>query len=79
MFLHGSFDFVLFLMGAIEFIYDEESLLLEIVTMGGALLIAIGGTVWAYKSFSSVQAAFEQGGGWQGVSNTELVVGDGNL
>jgi hypothetical protein len=53
--LHGTFDFVLFLLGTIEFIYAEnQSLAFELSSLFVALAITVGGAVWAYKSFKKV-------------------------
>lgn len=63
--LHGTFDFILFLLGTLQFIYNAPSLPLEILSLVVSMLITIGGAVWAYKSFNSVQTRFENG--WQHV------------
>lgn len=68
-FLHGTFDFILFLMGAVEFIYESPSLIFEVTTLVVAGCVSIGGAVWAYKSFSLVQAAFDSG--WQVMDQEE--------
>lgn len=63
--LHGTFDFILFLLGTLQFVYNAASLPLEIVSLVVSMMITIGGALWAYKSFNAVQARFENG--WQHV------------
>ena len=48
--LHGSFDFVLFLLGALEFTYELDSLNMLIATALVAFSLVIIGTAYAYRS-----------------------------
>ena len=66
--LHGTFDFVLFLLGAIEFIYNDSSLLLEIMSIVLSILITIAGGLYAYFSYRQAKTSFEA---WQLISNDE--------
>jgi Cys-rich protein (TIGR01571 family) len=59
--LHGLFDFQLFLAGVIEYVYDLNSIALEIGSLVFSLLLAIGSGIYAYKSFRQVMNNFEQG------------------
>lgn len=52
--LHGTFDFVLFVMQAVGFAYGIENGLFEISTFVVAGLIALGGGIYAYKSYKQV-------------------------
>ena len=52
--LHGSFDFSLFFVGAISFIYDDESIMLTIITFAIAGGLTLGGIIYAYLSFQKV-------------------------
>ena len=61
--LHGSFDFQLFLMGAIEYMFDLNSIWLDIFSMVFSLLLTIVAAIYAYRSFKSVMSNFEQGFG----------------
>ena len=61
--LHGLFDFQLFLMGAIEYAFDLNSIWLDICSMVFSLLLTIAAAVYAYRSFKSVMSNFEQGFG----------------
>ena len=52
--LHGSFDFSLFAMGSISFLYSDYDL---VVTIVGIILVGsmtVGGAVYAYKSYKKV-------------------------
>ena len=61
--LHGFFDFQLFLLGAIEYAFDLESIWLDICSIVFSLLLTIAAAVYAYRSFKSVMSNFEQGFG----------------
>ena len=52
--LHGSFDFSLFAMGSISFLYSDYDL---VVTIVGIIIVGsmtVGGAVYAYKSYKKV-------------------------
>jgi hypothetical protein len=66
--LHGTFDFSLFLVGTIEFVYGFESIGLEIVSIVIAASLTMGGAFYAYYAFKGVEKDFENG---YGVFNTE--------
>lgn len=66
--LHGTFDFSLFLVGTVEFVYGFDSIGLEIVSILIAALLTIGGSLYAYWAFKKVEKEFENG---YGVFNTE--------
>ena len=53
--LHGSFDFSLFLVGAVSFIYDYESIRTTVATFVVAGGLTIGGIIYAYESFQKVK------------------------
>ena len=53
--LHGSFDFSLFLVGAISFIYDDDSILTTVGTFVVAGGLTIGGIIYACRSFQKVK------------------------
>lgn len=52
--LHGSFDFVLMILGPVSFVYQVADMTLEIV--GGVLAVSLTiiGTIYAYKTFKKV-------------------------
>jgi Cys-rich protein (TIGR01571 family) len=66
--LHGTFDFTLFLMGVVEFIYDVESTSLEVVSLVIAGILTVGGAIYAYNAFKNVENDFKGG---YGVFSTE--------
>lgn len=59
--LHGSFDFILFLMGAIQAAFEIESIAFEVFSYILPVLITIGGVYWAYVSFNKVVEGFGSG------------------
>ena len=58
--LHGSFDFYLFVIGAVSFINQDESDGLVVASLLGPILITIAGIIWACRSFGSVVREYEQ-------------------
>jgi hypothetical protein len=50
--LHGTFDFVLFLMGTLQFAYNLHGL--EIASFVVAAIITIAGAMYAYYKFNKV-------------------------
>ena len=52
--LHGTFDFVLFMFSTFAFIYDTDSIQLDIISMVVAAIIAACGACYAYWSFNKV-------------------------
>lgn len=52
--LHGSFDFVLMVLGPVSFVYNVADMTLEIV--GGILAVALTiiSTIYAYRTFKKV-------------------------
>mmetsp|Transcript_19905 Transcript_19905/g.28613 ORF Transcript_19905/g.28613 Transcript_19905/m.28613 type:complete len:527 (-) Transcript_19905:175-1755(-) len=67
--LHGCFDFALFLIGTIQFVYDIEGAGLEIASFVIAGALTVGGAVYAYYSFEQVQDNFVSG--WHTFANEE--------
>lgn len=57
------------LIGALQFIYQIDGILLEILSFVLALGITIGGAIYAYKSFQQVQDSFLSG--WQTFQDEE--------
>jgi Cys-rich protein (TIGR01571 family) len=72
--LHGFFDFFLFLMSAIEMIYNIKSSFFNIFTLIMPFFITIGGIYWAYIVFNKVEERFRNR--WQVVLNTETDLED---
>lgn len=56
-FLHGIFDYFLFVVGAIQTVYKVDTLALDIIAGLFPFLITIAGVIWAYVSFGSVSQA----------------------
>ena len=54
--LHGSFDFSLFVLSAVEFAYAVDDLSLEIASMVLALAISVSGALYAYHAFKKVES-----------------------
>jgi hypothetical protein len=52
--LHGTFDFVLFALGAIQFVYSIESTFYDSLSFIFPLLITFGGMYYAYTQFMEV-------------------------
>lgn len=61
--LHGLFDFQLFVAGVIEYMYDLNSLALDIGSLVFSLVLAISSGIYAYRSFRKLMGNFEQGYG----------------
>lgn len=57
------------LIGALQYIYQIEGILLEIISFIIALVITIGGAIYAYLSFQKVQDSFLSG--WQTFQDEE--------
>lgn len=58
--LHGTFDFFLFLMAALQVVYEIKSVAFDVCTMVVPFLITIAGIVWAYYAFNHVEERFRQ-------------------
>lgn len=56
--LHGSFDFFLFLMSALQYVYAIDSVAFDVFTLLFPFAIAVGGVVWAVRAFGAVEAAY---------------------
>mmetsp|Transcript_11396 Transcript_11396/g.19116 ORF Transcript_11396/g.19116 Transcript_11396/m.19116 type:complete len:168 (+) Transcript_11396:187-690(+) len=61
--LHGTFDFVLFLFGVIEYAYNVDDLAFEAFTVILPIIITVVGIVVAYIWFMEVYRTFHRG--WQ--------------
>eukprot|EP00386_Alphamonas_edax_P015668 GDKI01047817.1.p1 GENE.GDKI01047817.1~~GDKI01047817.1.p1 ORF type:complete len:101 (+),score=32.85 GDKI01047817.1:2-304(+) len=61
--LHGTFDFVLFLMGVIGAAYDVNEVALGVFSYFLPIFITLSGVYLAYTGFQSVLQTFESG--WQ--------------
>jgi hypothetical protein len=70
--LHGTFDFVLFLLSALGFIYGISPTIYEVLSIVIAITISIGGGVWAYYSFKKVESDYRDG--WQSMPGDEVVL-----
>lgn len=54
-FLHGAFDFALFLMGYLQFAYDiQQSVAFVAFSFITPIAITIAGLVWACRAFKKV-------------------------
>ena len=67
--LHGTFDFVLFLIAALGFIYNLSDGIAEVISMIVAIFLTIAGTVYAYYSFNKVATDYREG--WVAMPNTD--------
>jgi Cys-rich protein (TIGR01571 family) len=52
--LHGSFDFFLFLIGALAQAYNVESVAFDVMSIVIPVLLTVGGLYWAYSGFTKV-------------------------
>lgn len=52
--LHGTFDFSLFFMGALGFIYDIDNIIFTVATFAVVGGLTIGGSIYAYRSYKKV-------------------------
>lgn len=52
--LHGTFDFLLFVMGYVALAYQIETLWFAILSIVVPVAITIGGIVWAVRSYKNV-------------------------
>lgn len=76
--LHGTFDFVLFFLGLVQFAFDVDSFGLEIASFAIAGAITVFGAIFAYRSFTKIQENFLAG--WQSVHDIEEAIDyDSNL
>lgn len=57
--LHGSFDFLLFVVGAVSFIYERDDVGLLVASILGPILITIAGIVAACLTFGKVVTAHD--------------------
>lgn len=53
-FLHGAFDFALFLMGYLQFAYNIQSVAFVAFSFITPIAITIAGLVWACRAFKKV-------------------------
>ena len=67
--LHGSFDFSLFVGGAIQFIYNIESIGFEVVGIVITVIMTVVSTCWAYHTYKKVEKDFSAG--WQAFANDD--------
>jgi Cys-rich protein (TIGR01571 family) len=70
--LHGTFDFILFLLATIGYIYGGRSAGFEISSLVISMALTVGGAYWAYKSFTTVLQRYDNG--WQQVDNVDNAV-----
>jgi hypothetical protein len=56
--LHGVFDFVIFLIGVLQFIEGGSSFTYDVLSLLIPLMIAVMGAVWAYVSYKKVSYLF---------------------
>lgn len=56
--LHGSFDFFLFFVSALQYVFNIRSLAFDIFTMIFPFVMTIGGIVWAVKVFGAVERQY---------------------
>eukprot|EP01038_Epipyxis_sp_PR26KG_P005663 gene5663-7819_t len=59
--LHGTYDFVLFLSGSLEYIYEINGDLMTIVSFTLSGIITVCGLAWAYYSFTKVVSDYQNG------------------
>ena len=57
--LHGSFDFVLFLLGAVSFVYPEKEHLCNTLTYVFVIFLTSGGILTAVVMFNKVVRDYE--------------------
>jgi len=74
--LHGTFDFVLFLLSTLQFIENDADSSYDIISIVMSIVITIGGIIWAYLSFSNVQKIYDSG---YSASRSDDFVGNENL
>ena len=67
--LHGSFDFFLFVGGALQLIYDIESLAFEVVGVVVIVVMTAVSACWAYHTYKKVEKDFSAG--WQAFANDD--------
>lgn len=53
--LHGTFDFVLFLLSTLDFVYNDNGGLFGLLSLVMIVLLTICGFCWAYFSFKHVR------------------------
>lgn len=63
--LHGTFDFVLFLLGAIETAFAPNSMPLVVCSFVFPICITIGGLVYAVRAYKEVENMYD--GNWRPV------------
>jgi Cys-rich protein (TIGR01571 family) len=56
--LHGTFDFFLFLVSALQYIYKIENIGFDIFTMIFPFVMTIGGIIWAVRVFGEVESRY---------------------
>jgi hypothetical protein len=67
--LHGVFDFILFLVGAIAFVYEVDTVGLEVGTFVGAVAITVIGAAAAY--FLVKRQEEQHTSGWRRFQNQD--------
>lgn len=67
--LHGAFDFVLFLLGAVSAAFAPESMVLLVLSFLLPVLITIGGLIYAIRSYKEVEALYDSN--WRPVRGDE--------
>lgn len=75
--LHGTFDFVLFLLGALGYIYNWDDFRVEIASAVYAVVMALTGSVVAYLMFRRVETEYREG--WQAMPDDDIVTINNNL
>lgn len=70
--LHGTFDFVLFLLGAVGYIYNWDDFNVEILSALYAVVMAVAGGVVAYFMFTKVETEHREG--WQAMPDDDVVM-----
>lgn len=68
--LHGSFDFFLFLLSAIQAVFQVDNVGMDILSFAIPLLMTVGGAVWAYRSFKQVESLFQEN--WRPVGQEDV-------
>ena len=59
--LHGTFDYVLFILGAVGYAYDLPDIGVEIASVVFGINVTIAGIVYATRAFKRVETEFREG------------------
>lgn len=63
--LHGTFDFMLFLLGAIQGAFNVNNFAFNVLSFAIPLVMTVGGMLWAYWSFKRVlRGSRDRGAQW---------------